>query len=83
MADAPPPPGPCPFLDREAWVLQDGCFAPCPAPAGLAGQMGAFGSLADSSLTEIWEGGAYRELVATYASHPVCASCPMRRRGGL
>ena len=78
-----PLPGPCPFLGREAWILQDGCFAPCPAPAGLDGRMGTFGSVRETTLAAIWEGAAYRELVASSASHPECARCALRRPGGV
>jgi MoaA/NifB/PqqE/SkfB family radical SAM enzyme len=73
----------CPFLGREAWILQDGSFAPCPAPAALDGRMGRFGSVAETSLGDIWEGEAYRELVATHESRSDCAACPLRRPGGL
>jgi MoaA/NifB/PqqE/SkfB family radical SAM enzyme len=74
---------PCPFLGREAWILQDGSFAPCPAPAALDGRMGPFGSVAETSLGDIWEGEAYRALVATHASRADCVACPLRRPGGL
>ncbi len=78
-----PPFGPCPFLAREAWVTGEARFAPCPAPAGLEGGLGDFGSLAEVALGEIWEGARYRELVAGYAERAECRRCPMRRAGGL
>lgn len=84
MDDAPgAPTGPCPFLGREAWILEDGRFAPCPSPAGLDGRMGAFGSVTDRPLSEIWEGAQYRELVASGPSRVECAACTLRRRGGV
>jgi MoaA/NifB/PqqE/SkfB family radical SAM enzyme len=76
------PARPCPFLGREAWILQDGSFAPCPAPAALDGRMGAFGSVTHATLAELWEGAAYRDLVASAAARAECASCPFRRPGG-
>ena len=76
------PRGPCPFLDREAWVLADGRFAPCPSPAAAEGGLGDFGSLADRSLAEVWSSDAYRALVAGHEAHEVCRSCAFRRPGG-
>ena len=75
--------GPCPFLDREAWVTVEGRFAPCPAPAGQEGLLGDFGSLRDRPLGEIWESVGYRALVDGYERHPECRRCPMRRAGGI
>jgi MoaA/NifB/PqqE/SkfB family radical SAM enzyme len=82
-AAAGPPAGPCPFLGREAWILQDGSFAPCPAPAALDGRMGEFGSVTHTTLAEIWEGAPYRDLVASAATRAECASCALRRPGGV
>jgi MoaA/NifB/PqqE/SkfB family radical SAM enzyme len=79
---APAPYGPCRFVGREAWLHPDGRFAPCPHPAGARGELGEFGSLAGSSLTALWEGGAFRRFVATWDGHPVCRACPLRRVGG-
>lgn len=78
----PAPLGPCPFLGREAWVLADGRFAPCPAPGAAGGRLGDFGSLADRTLGEIWEGRAFRDLVAGWPGHPACRDCSFRRPGG-
>lgn len=80
---APPgPPGPCPFLGREAWVLHDGTFAPCPHPAAWRGELGTFGSVAAAPLLAIWEGEALARFVAGHATNPVCTACPLRRPGG-
>jgi MoaA/NifB/PqqE/SkfB family radical SAM enzyme len=79
---APAPAGPCRFLGREAWVHPDGRFAPCPHPAAARGELGDFGSLAGTSLGEVWRGEPLRRLVASFPAHPVCASCPLRRPGG-
>jgi MoaA/NifB/PqqE/SkfB family radical SAM enzyme len=81
--DAPSaPPGPCPFLGREAWVLQDGTFAPCPHPAAWRGELGHFGSVAAMPLQAIWEGEPLARLLVGYGDHPVCRTCPLRRPGG-
>jgi hypothetical protein len=78
---APAPPGPCPFLGQEAWVLADGSFAPCPAPAAREGRLGDFGPAVGRPLAEVWEGAAYRSLEA--GAHPACGVCAIRRPGGL
>jgi MoaA/NifB/PqqE/SkfB family radical SAM enzyme len=82
-AGADPAPGPCPFLGEEAWVLADGHFAPCPAPAAKEGRLGHFGSLREHALLDIWEGAGYRALRSGYRSHPECVPCSLRRPGGL
>jgi radical SAM protein with 4Fe4S-binding SPASM domain len=79
---APAPAGPCRFVGREAWIHPDGRFAPCPHPAAARGELGEFGSVAERSLGEIWESDAFRRLVETWESHPVCRACPFRRVGG-
>jgi len=78
----PAPLGPCPFLGKEAWVLVDGRFAPCPAPAASEGALGDFGSLLDSNLARIWDGEPLETLRQGYPDHPVCRTCSMRRPGG-
>jgi MoaA/NifB/PqqE/SkfB family radical SAM enzyme len=79
LCDADAAVGPCPFLDREAWVLADGAFAPCPSPR--APELGA--SLHDATLGEIWQGPDYRALVAEHDSRAECARCAFRRPGGM
>jgi MoaA/NifB/PqqE/SkfB family radical SAM enzyme len=79
---APAPRGPCPFLDREAWVLWDGRLAPCPHPEAWNGVLVDLGSAADRSIAEAWASPAYRALVAGYEAHPTCRACPFRRPGG-
>jgi MoaA/NifB/PqqE/SkfB family radical SAM enzyme len=75
--------GPCPFLDREAWVTAEGRFAPCPAPAADAGRLGDFGSLRERTLRDVWRGPEYRALVEGYERREACARCPFRRPGGV
>jgi MoaA/NifB/PqqE/SkfB family radical SAM enzyme len=77
---APAPLGPCPFLGREAWLHHDGRFAPCPSPR--AAELGAFGSVARAPLGSIWEGDAFRALVAEWPKGDACGGCSFRRVGG-
>lgn len=79
---APAPPGPCPFVGREAWILPDGRFAPCPHPAAWAGGLGDFGSAAESPLRELWTGKWFRTFAERYQEAETCAACPLRRPGG-
>jgi MoaA/NifB/PqqE/SkfB family radical SAM enzyme len=79
---APAPLGPCPFVGREAWLHHDGRFAPCPHPAAARGELGDFGSAADRPLGALWDAPGFRAFVAGHEAHPVCRSCPFRRRGG-
>jgi MoaA/NifB/PqqE/SkfB family radical SAM enzyme len=79
---APAPPGPCPFVGREAWLLPDDRLAPCPHPAAWRGELGDFGSAASTPLAELWRGEPLRAFTAGHESHPVCATCPFRRPGG-
>jgi MoaA/NifB/PqqE/SkfB family radical SAM enzyme len=75
----PAPRGPCPFLGREAWVLWDGRFAPCPSPAAWAGALGEFGPAG----AEAWDGEAYRALLEGYQARETCRACAFRRPGGV
>ncbi len=69
----------CPFLGQEAWVAADGRFNPCCAPDALRRTLGDFGDLYHSSLYEIWDGAAYRQLQASYLDNALCRGCNMRR----
>lgn len=73
------PGGPCPFLGREAWVSAEGRFDPCCAPDAKRRTLGEFGNLHDRGLMDIWRGGAYRNLMATYRNRALCLGCNMRR----
>jgi hypothetical protein len=79
---APAPAGPCRFVGREAWLHPDGRFAPCPHPAAARGELGDFGSAAETSLGDVWSGESFRRFVASWEEHPVCCACPLRRVGG-
>lgn len=80
---APPEPaGPCPFVGREAWVLHDGRFAPCPHPAAWRGELGDFGDVGSQPLSAIWSGEPLARLADGYRDHPVCRTCALRRPGG-
>lgn len=76
------PGGPCPFLGQEAWVSAVGRFDPCCAPDAQRRNLGELGDLNAQSFMEIWNGEAYRELVATYRNRPLCLSCNMRKPAG-
>jgi len=76
------PATPCPFVGREAWVLHDGTFAPCPHPAAWRGELGDFGVVGRQPLSAIWGGESLARLAAGYEDHPVCKTCALRRPGG-
>lgn len=76
------PDGLCPFLGQEAWVSAQGRFDPCCAPDAQRRALGEFGELLDTPLLDIWQGGAYRTLVASYRNRSLCASCNMRKPAG-
>ena len=72
----------CPFLGREAWVASDGRFNPCCAPDALRRTLGDFGNVNNTSLYDIWESAAYRELRSNYMQKALCQGCNMRRPEG-
>lgn len=76
------PGGPCPFLGQEAWVSAEGRFDPCCAPDEQRRGLGEFGNLNTQALHEIWTSPAYRRLVQTYRTRPLCLGCNMRKPGG-
>ncbi len=69
----------CQFLGREAWVSAEGRFNPCCAPDAQRRTLGEFGNLNEQTFGEIWDSPAYRHLVATYHSRPLCQQCTMRQ----
>ncbi|MCK6528642.1 glycosyltransferase [Myxococcota bacterium] len=73
------PGGKCPFLGQEAWIGAEGRFNPCCAPDAERRALGDFGNLHDVGIREIWNGGRYRGLVATYHTRALCLGCNMRR----
>jgi glycosyltransferase involved in cell wall biosynthesis/MoaA/NifB/PqqE/SkfB family radical SAM enzyme len=73
------PGGACPFLGQEAWVSAVGRFDPCCAPDAQRRSLGEFGDLHDRTLMEIWDGAAYRDLLANYRTRSLCLGCNMRR----
>ena len=73
------PGGACPFLGQEAWVSAEGRFNPCCAPDSERRSLGAFGDLNQVGIRKVWEGDAYRRLVASYPSRTLCLSCNMRK----
>jgi glycosyltransferase involved in cell wall biosynthesis/MoaA/NifB/PqqE/SkfB family radical SAM enzyme len=73
------PGGPCPFLGQEAWVSAEGRFNPCCAPDAERRSLGEFGDLNRTSIRDVWDGPAYRRLLASYSSRGLCLSCNMRK----
>ncbi len=76
------PGGRCPFLGQEAWVSAMGRFDPCCAPDAQRRTLGEFGNLHEQGLMDIWNGDAYRELMATYRNRQLCLGCNMRKPAG-
>jgi MoaA/NifB/PqqE/SkfB family radical SAM enzyme len=76
------PPGPCPFVGAEAWVLSDGRYAPCPSPSAVRGHLGEFGSIAERTVGQFWSSPELQALLDLFEEHPVCQDCPFRRPGG-
>lgn len=72
------PRGACPFLGREAWVDVEGRFRPCFRAEARHAALADFGDLATTSLAAIWNGEAYRALVASHAEREPCRVCPLR-----
>jgi MoaA/NifB/PqqE/SkfB family radical SAM enzyme len=79
---APAPRGDCPFAGLEAWVEVDGTFLPCPAPAAREGRLGDLGSLSRTSLSDAWQGAAWRAVGDGWRDLPACADCAFRSPGG-
>jgi len=73
------PGGPCPFLGQEAWVSAEGRFDPCCAPDAQRRTLGEFGNLEEVSIRDVWNGEAYRRLVASYRNRSLCIGCNMRK----
>jgi MoaA/NifB/PqqE/SkfB family radical SAM enzyme len=73
------PDGDCPFLGQEAWVNTEGRFDPCCAPDAHRRSLGQFGNLHSASLADIWQGDAYRGLLADYRQRPLCIGCHLRK----
>ena len=76
------PGGQCPFLGQEAWISAMGRFDPCCAPDAQRRTLGEFGNLHEQGLMDIWNGDAYRELMATYRNRQLCLGCNMRKPAG-
>lgn len=74
------PKGVCPFLGREAWVSSEGRFNPCCAPDKERLKLGDFGNLNESSIEEIWNSEAYKNLRENYLKHSVCKGCNMKKK---
>jgi MoaA/NifB/PqqE/SkfB family radical SAM enzyme len=73
------PGGSCPFLGQELWISAEGRVSPCCAPDAERRKLGDFGTIADHSIGDIWDGEPYRRLRETYSDHPLCQGCNLRR----
>ena len=69
----------CPFLTKELWISATGKVSPCCAPDNLRKSLGDFGNIGNTSIQEVLNSPAYRELVNNYKSIPLCKSCNMRK----
>jgi hypothetical protein len=69
----------CPFLGREAWINHAGRFDPCCAPDDRRQTLGSFGLVQAAGFLKIWNGPAYRSLVADYKNRTLCQGCLMRK----
>lgn len=72
------PSGPCPYLDREAWIAPDGGLRPCCVPLAAQPKLGDLGNVARQGVLAVWNGAKYREFCRTYLNHPECARCAKR-----
>lgn len=69
----------CPFLDKELWISATGKISPCCAPDNLRKSLGDFGNINETTIEEVLLSPAYRELVKSYKSEPLCMTCNMRK----
>lgn len=68
----------CPFIGKEIWISAEGKFNPCCAPNQERLTLGEFGNLKEVSLSDIWYGRPYRNLIQNYQNHALCKGCNMR-----
>lgn len=57
----------------------EGRFNPCCAPDAQRRTLGELGDLREVGIREIWNGAAYRGLVASYRNRSLCIGCNMRK----
>jgi MoaA/NifB/PqqE/SkfB family radical SAM enzyme len=75
-----PPDAACPFLGNELWVNSRGRIDPCCAPDAERALLGSFGDVQrPGGVMAAWSSPQYRALMSTYAAHPVCGRCNMRK----
>jgi len=72
--------GVCPFLGKEAWILEDGEFQVCPHPLAWQGELGSFGNIQTTRLLELWQGKYLQEFIHNWDSYtpPLCRNCDFR-----
>jgi MoaA/NifB/PqqE/SkfB family radical SAM enzyme len=69
----------CPFLSKELWISATGNISPCCAPDTLRKSLGDFGNISDSTIEEVLQSPAYKNLVSNYKTIPLCQTCNMRK----
>lgn len=69
----------CPFLEKELWISATGKISPCCAPDLQRQNLGDFGNIESTSLSEVLESKVYRNLVTNYKEYPLCQNCNMRK----
>ena len=69
----------CPFLNKELWISATGKISPCCAPDKLRDDLGDFGNIQSSSISEALRSSNYQDLVKNYKSKELCKTCNMRK----
>ena len=71
--------GSCPFLGKEIWVDPTGQLNVCCAPDQQRKSLGDFGSLTQTTLSEMFTSDDYSYLKNNYLEFELCQQCRMRR----
>lgn len=69
----------CPFLEKELWVSATGNISPCCAPDAQRRELGDFGNIATTNITDVLQSATYTDLVRNYKTKNLCKSCNMRK----
>jgi MoaA/NifB/PqqE/SkfB family radical SAM enzyme len=69
----------CPFLGKELWVSATGRISPCCCPDAKRRTLGDFGRYPSSSLCDVLQSAAYKNLLNCYKTMNVCRTCNMRK----
>lgn len=71
----------CPFLGNELWISAAGKISPCCAPDNLRQQLGDFGNINNTMLSDVLQSDSYLKLLINYKNYDLCKQCKMRRPG--